>query len=48
LRIAAIVSAALGRAKAGRPVSISWITAPSAKMSVRASAASPRACSGAM
>ena len=47
-RIAASVSAAVGLANACRPVTISYSTAPSAKMSERASTPAPCTCSGAM
>ncbi len=47
-RTAAIVSAGVGREKAGLPDSISKRRAPSAKMSERPSTASPRTCSGDM
>jgi hypothetical protein len=48
LRIAARVSARVGRRNGGRPESISNSTAPSAKMSDRASEDAPRTCSGDM
>ena len=47
-RIAESVSAAVGLAKACRPVTISYSTAPSAKMSERPSTPAPCTCSGAM
>ena len=47
-RIAAIVSAAVARRNGLRPVSISEMTIPTAKMSDRVSVASPRTCSGDM
>jgi len=43
-----MVSAAVARAKARLPVSISNSTTPKLKMSLRASTASPRTCSGLM
>ena len=47
-RIAAMLSAAVSRPNACRPVSISYSTAPKEKMSERWSTASPRTCSGDM
>ena len=47
-RIAEIVSAVVSRANGVRPVSISCITMAKLKMSLRASARSPRTCSGDM
>ena len=47
-RIAVIVSAAVPRSNARRPVSISCRMQPSAKTSERCSLRSPRTCSGAM
>ncbi len=46
--IDAISDAWLFPSNARRPVTISYSTAPSAKMSVRASASTPSSCSGAM
>jgi hypothetical protein len=46
--VAVIVSAAVSRWNGRFPVSISWTTQPSEKMSERASAACPRTCSGDM
>jgi hypothetical protein len=48
VRIAAIKLARLFPENAGLPVTISWISSPKAKMSVRASASFPSNCSGAM
>ena len=47
-RIAPIRLARVLPSNAGAPVSISYSTAPNAKMSVRASASCPSSCSGAM
>ena len=46
--IAAMREAVLSPRNARRPVAISYITAPKAKMSLRASAGLPSSCSGAM
>ena len=47
-KTAVIVSTAVSRRNARVPESISYSTAPNAKMSARASAGSPRTCSGAI
>ncbi|MCK7461388.1 MAG: hypothetical protein MZU84_04630 [Sphingobacterium sp.] len=47
-RIAAATFVGVSPSNARRPVTISWSTAPSAQMSVRASAGLPSTCSGAM